>query len=96
MAKARLPMRKIKEVLRLKFELGRGHREIARSCGIGHSTVFEYLQRAAAAGIGWPLPEGLTEAALQEKLIAHYVQTFDRAPQKIADVKKFIKEVAEL
>lgn len=68
MAKARLPMRKIKEVLRLKFELGRGHREIARSCGIGHSTVLEYLRRAAAAGIGWPLPEGFTEALLEEKL----------------------------
>lgn len=35
MAQERLPMRKIKEVLRLKYELGRGHREIARSCRIG-------------------------------------------------------------
>lgn len=70
MAKARLPMRKIKEVLRLKFELGRGGREIARSCGISHSTVLDYLQRAAAAGVSWPLAEGLTETALEERLFA--------------------------
>ena len=53
-------MRKIKEVLRLRFELGLGQRQIARSCAIGLSTVHEYLERAAVAGIGWPLPEGLS------------------------------------
>jgi transposase len=61
-------MRKIKEVLRLRFELGLGKRPIARSCGIGPSTVHEYLERAAAAGIGWPLPEGLGEEELAAKL----------------------------
>lgn len=44
-------MRKIKEVLRLRFELGLGQRQIARSCGIGLSTVHDYLERAGAAGI---------------------------------------------
>jgi len=29
-------MRKIKEILRLKFELGLGNRQIARSCSINH------------------------------------------------------------
>ena len=29
-------MRKTKEVLRLKFELGLGQRQIARSCGMDH------------------------------------------------------------
>lgn len=70
MAQARLPMRKIKEVLRLKYELGRGHREIAGSCGIAHSTVREYLRRAEEAGVTWPLPGDLTEAALEERLFA--------------------------
>ncbi|PYU30606.1 MAG: hypothetical protein DMG28_18265 [Acidobacteria bacterium] len=45
-------MRKIKEVLRLKFELGLGQRQIARSCSISQSTVHNYLKRAAAAGLG--------------------------------------------
>jgi hypothetical protein len=57
MAYERLPMRKIKEVLRLKYEAGRSHGEIARSCGISHSTVLEYLRRLHAAGLTWPLPE---------------------------------------
>ena len=42
----RLSMRKIKEVLRLKFELGFANRQIARSCSINHSTVADYLYRA--------------------------------------------------
>jgi len=61
-------MRKTKEVLRLKFELGLGQRQIARSCGMGLGTVHDYLERAAAAGIGWPLPEGWSEEELEAKL----------------------------
>lgn len=40
-------MRNIKEVLRLKFEVGLGLRQIARSGSIGLGTAHEYLQRAA-------------------------------------------------
>jgi transposase len=61
-------MRKVKEVLRLRFELGFGQRQIARSCGMGLSTVHEYLERAATAGVEWPLPEGLGEEELEAKL----------------------------
>jgi hypothetical protein len=38
-------VRKIKEVLRLRFELGLGLRAIARSCSVGLGTAHEYLQR---------------------------------------------------
>src|SRR5579883_484860 len=61
-------MRKIKEVLRLKFELCLGHRQIARSCSIGVATVHEYLSRAKQAGIGWPLPEGWDEERVETAL----------------------------
>src|SRR5437016_10877208 len=62
-------MRKIKEVLRLKFELGFANRQIARSCSINHSTVADYLYRAKAAGLGqWPLPDGLDETSLEKRL----------------------------
>jgi len=50
-------MRKIREVLRLRFELRLGQRAIARACSISQSTVHEYLNRAAAAGVVWPLGE---------------------------------------
>ena len=61
-------MRKIKEVLRLRFELGLGLRAIARSCSIGLGTAHEYLQRAEAAGITWPLGEDWDEDRLEAAL----------------------------
>jgi transposase len=64
MSQERLTMRKIREVLRLKWECGLTNRAIARSCSISHSTVGEYLQRAEAAGLSWPLPVDLDEDAL--------------------------------
>jgi len=61
-------MRKIREVLRLKYELKRSNREIGLSCGIGSSTAGEYVQRAKKAGLVWPLPEGLSDTALEQLL----------------------------
>ena len=61
-------MRKIKEVLRLRFELGLGQRQIARSCSIGLGTVHDYLQRAESAGVGWPLPEDWDDRRLEAVL----------------------------
>lgn len=64
MSQERLTMRKIREVLRLKHECDLTNRAIARSCSISHSTVGEYLRRAEAAGLGWPIPESLDEDAI--------------------------------
>jgi hypothetical protein len=55
-------MRQIKEVLRLKHQHPLSIRQIARSCGLAVSTVGDYLQRAQAAGLSWPVPETLTES----------------------------------
>ncbi len=68
MSQKRLSMRKIRELLRLKYELGRSHREIAISLGVANSTVSDYAGRARAAGLSWPLPEGLDDAALEAAL----------------------------
>jgi transposase len=64
----RMPVRKIREVLRLKFELGLDNRQIARSCSIPHSSVANYLKRAEAASLVWPLPPDLSEIDLESKL----------------------------
>jgi transposase len=61
-------MRKLREILRLKHEAGRPHREIAKACAVGVGTVSEYVQRACAAGLSWPLPLELDDAALEAKL----------------------------
>ena len=61
-------MRKIKEVLRLRFGLGLHQDQIARSCSIGQATVHRYLERAAAAKLAWPLPDDLDEQQLDRLL----------------------------
>jgi hypothetical protein len=67
----RLTMRKISEVLRLHFECELSQRQIAHSSGVARPTVAEYLRRAAVAGVGWPLPEGLDEAQLEARLFPY-------------------------
>jgi transposase len=61
-------MRKIIEVLRLKWAQGLSNRQIAGACRIGRPTVAEYLRRANEAGLRWPLPPELDEAALERQL----------------------------
>ena len=68
MAKPRLSMRKIKEVLRLS-QLGLSARQVARSANLSRSTVKEYLVRAERAGIAWPLAESFTEDQILARLL---------------------------
>ena len=68
MSKVRLSMRKIEEILRLKYEAKLSHRAIAQSCLVSPSTVSEYITHAKAAGLSWPLPEGLSAKQLEELL----------------------------
>jgi len=65
----RLPMRKIADALRLKAS-GLSTRQIAASLNVGQSTVSEYLKRAERAGLSWPLPSGIDDAALEHQLFA--------------------------
>lgn len=68
MSQKALSMRKIKEVLRLRYDLGLLQNEIARSCSIGQASVHRYLERASAAGLSWPLPEDWDDRRLNELL----------------------------
>src|ERR1700752_3277804 len=61
-------MRKLKEVLRLRFELKLGYQQIARSCSLAVSSVHKYLKRAEAVGISWPLPADWDDARLEAEL----------------------------
>src|SRR5260370_898993 len=63
----RVPMRSVREILRLRAE-GLSDRAIARSTRLARSTVSDYAGRAVAAGLSWPLPEGLTDTALEALL----------------------------
>lgn len=68
MAKARLSVRKIREVLRLKFGLDLSGHQIAQSCQISRSTVTEYIDRFEKAGLSWPLDDALSDEKLEQKL----------------------------
>jgi transposase len=58
-------MRKIKDVLRLKFEAKLSHERIAAATGISKGAVTNYVQRAVQKGLGWPLPADLDEGQLE-------------------------------
>jgi transposase len=64
----RLSMRRIRDLLRLKFENGLSSRSIAASLGISKGAVGDYLQRAQVAGLGWPIPVDLTDTVLERRL----------------------------
>ena len=68
MPQERLPVRKIREVIRLHQEAELSNRAIARVCKVSNSTVGEYLERAGKAALGWPLPEGLSDDELYQRL----------------------------
>jgi|SRR5665213_132885 len=68
MPSERLSMRRIRELLRLKFGNGLPGRVIAASLGLSKGAVNDYLARAVAAGLSWPLPEELNDTALERRL----------------------------
>ncbi|MBI2983529.1 MAG: IS21 family transposase [Chloroflexi bacterium] len=63
-------MRKVKEVLRLTFGEGLSRRQVSAATGLPYTTIADHLARATKAGITWPLPEGLDDAALEARLFA--------------------------
>lgn len=82
MASRRLPVRKIKEILRLVHICSLSNREIAQSCDVARSTVSDYLIRAKAAGVNWPDAADLTETELEERLFPneHLASSVQRPP----------------
>ncbi len=61
-------MRKIKEVLRLRFECNLSEREIARSCQISRTTVTDYLRRAGIARLTWTEAATIAEIQIVDRL----------------------------
>jgi len=55
MSRKAVSMRKAREILRLRHEAGLSVRQIAGSLRVSHGTVVNYLRRAEASGLGWPL-----------------------------------------
>jgi len=68
----RVAMRQVREIIRLKFSAGISTREIARRLGLAASTVRETLRRFEGAGLGWPLPDGMSDGDLEAALYANH------------------------
>ena len=88
----RLAMRQVHAVLRLKWEQGLSDRKIAHSLGISRPTVAEYVRRAQAAGVSWPLPATYDEATL-ERVLFPAVSTRAPAPYLVPDWAKGHQEL---
>ena len=86
-------MRKIKEVLRLKYAQELSERQIARSCGISRPTVAQYLMRARAAALGWPLPCELDDASLEAQLFPRRTEKAERSQPPMPDFEQIHREL---
>jgi transposase len=64
----RLSMRKIRELLRLRWEHHLPQRVISQSLGLSQGSISDYLSRARRAGLTWPLPDTLDDASLEALL----------------------------
>lgn len=64
----RLPMRKTKEILRLKLEGRLSNRQVGRAVGVSCSTVSDTVTRFHASGMPWPPPETMSDSAFERML----------------------------
>lgn len=92
MSQERLTLRKIREILRLKEEVGLSNRAIARANNISNSTVGEYLRRAQAANLHWPLAEGISEDDLYQKLFSEELPV-EKTGRPLPNCEKIKKEL---
>lgn len=65
-------MRKIKEILRLKYECLLSHSQIARACKVAKGTVSNYCKLAEARGLKWPITDDLDDDAIYKLLFNHH------------------------
>ena len=64
----RVPMRQVREILRLTFSGDVAGREVARRLGIAPSTVRAVVERFRSSGLSWPLSDDISDETLEEQL----------------------------
>ena len=83
-----------RRVLRLRFGLGLQQNQTRGSCSIGQATVHRYLEKAAAAGLSWPLPEDLDDRRLEELLFPAPVGRPNQFTRPLPDFGEVLAAVA--
>jgi transposase len=81
MATERLPMRRIREILRLRRQQGLSVRETARALGVSVGVVSKTASRAQKAGITWEVAEGTTDDVLEERMYGRPASPSDDRPR---------------
>lgn len=77
----RLDMINSKDILRQRFGLGLTRDQIATAVGVSAGSVSNVLKRAAAAGLAqWPLPDGLDDNTLHDRLYPTVVRDKEQMP----------------
>jgi len=71
MAHLRISMRKLREILRLKYEVRLSDRQAAESCGISRRTISQYWDLAQKSGMDWSKARELTDTELEQELFQH-------------------------
>ena len=75
MPTAPISMRKLKEILRLKYGCLLSHSQIAKSLSISSGTVSNYAKRAAQFGLRtWPIPDKWDDVALSKAFFETKIQ----------------------
>ena len=80
MATGRLLMRKIRDILRLKWQLDKSNRETARSLGLSPSSVTSTMNRARVAELNWEQAESLTDDELETRLYGERISSNKKRP----------------
>jgi transposase len=81
MPNVRLAMILIRDILRLKYESGLSHRQIAAALHISVGSVTNYLADCASAGLVFPLADELTDEMLTARLAKNVAAKVPLSPQ---------------
>jgi len=90
-SQGRISMRKIKEMLRLKYENGLSINKASVVCNIGRTTGQEYLRRFEVSGLTWPLPLEITDEEVENRL--YPVQTVKSSGKSLINFEYLIQEL---
>jgi len=80
MATERLPMRHVREILRLKLDLGMTHRAAAASLGISNGVVGMLMARWQRMGLNWAELKALPEDELEVRIFGPRLSSHVRRP----------------
>jgi len=64
-------MRRVREILRLRFEHDLSQRQISASTGVSKGAIGEYLKRAEAVGVTWDVARGLDDGEVEARLFRY-------------------------